>query len=126
MCEPGSALRSSHYVTGSDPFLELKGEADGGEAEGLGVGMTLGPRIASSSLSACWGRACKQTRCPAPASVRLRFPPAGWKGSSPLPSGGCSRNLLAEGRRWGYSGLWGCSVQELRSVWRIWVLFRAL
>lgn len=51
--------------------------------EGLGVGMTLGPRIASSSLSACWGRACKQTLCPS-RPARLRFPPA-LQGPAPLP-----------------------------------------
>lgn len=86
-----------------------------GRWRGWEWGMTLGPRMASSSLSACWGRACKQTRCsrlcPAP------LPSRGLERIiSSSPSGGCSRNLLAQGSRWGYSG---CLVEELRSIWRI-------
>lgn len=46
MCKPASVWRSSHYVTGSDLFLEPKGEAGGGEVEGpggsLGAGTTPG------------------------------------------------------------------------------------
>lgn len=130
MCKPASVWRSSRYVTGSDPFLEPKGEA--GEAEGLGgslgAGTTPGQRIASSSL--CWVCACKQTRRPTPAphpsSVQLSLPSHGLETHiSPLSSGGCNRDLFAKGSRWVYSGLQGCLVEELKSIWRICVLFRA-
>ena len=129
MCRPASVWRSSHYVMGSDPFSEPRGEVEG-PGGSLGAGTTLGPRIASSSLFACWVGACKQTRCPAPApypsSVRLSLPSHGLEMQIYLSWGGCNRDLFAKGSRWGYSGLRGCLVEELKSIWRIRVLFRAL
>lgn len=52
-------------------------------------------------------------------------PSTGWKYRA-LRAGDCNRNLLAQGRTWDYSGLWGCLVEQLKSIWSICELFRAL
>ena len=38
MCKPASVRPSSHYVTGSEPFLEPKGEVGGGAGMLAGSG----------------------------------------------------------------------------------------